>query len=78
MITLFSQNNCAQCTASKRHLAKLGLEFIERNVSDDEEARETAASLGYRSAPVTLVQREGEPDLHWYGFDPIQLNKLAA
>ncbi len=42
----------------KVYLSQKGLEFTERNVSLDENAREDLLSLGYRSTPVTVINDE--------------------
>ena len=42
----------------KVYLSQKGLEFTERNVSLDENARDDLLSLGYRSTPVTVINDE--------------------
>ena len=42
----------------KVYLSQKGLEFTERNVSLDEDARNDLLSLGYRSTPVTVIDDE--------------------
>ena len=42
----------------KVYLSRKGLEFTERNISEDESARETLLAMGLRSTPVTVIGGE--------------------
>lgn len=64
---------CPQCTATLRTLDKLGIEYVKRDVTEDEAALELAFSLGYQSAPVVIAG-----DDHWSGFRPEKLAALVA
>ncbi len=54
----------------KVYLSQKGLEFTERNVSLDEDARDDLLSLGYRSTPVTVID-----DQKVVGYSPPKLEE---
>ena len=73
-ITVFSQPNCVQCTATYRALKKLGLEeYTVIDLTRDAEALEKVKALGYQQAPVVLADDE-----HWAGFRPDLIAGLAS
>ena len=42
----------------KVYLSRKGLEFIEKNVSEDDAARDELLAMGLRSTPVTVIGGE--------------------
>ncbi len=42
----------------KVYLSRKGLEFIEKNVSEDDAARDELLAMGLRSTPVTVIGNE--------------------
>lgn len=42
----------------KVYLSRKGLEFIEKNVSEDDAARDELLAMGLRSTPVTVIGAE--------------------
>jgi glutaredoxin-like protein NrdH len=70
MITVYSKPACPQCNATYRYLKKAGLKYTSIDVTEDADAAEYVASLGYQSAPVVVVD-----DDHWGGF---RIEKIAA
>ena len=52
----------------KVYLSQKGLEFTERNVSLDEDARQALLDLGHRSTPVTVIA-----DQRVVGYSPPKL-----
>lgn len=69
-ITLYSKPACPQCTATKRKLGKLGIEYVELD------AREHVAELkaaGHLGAPVVTVTDEGGMREAWSGYRPDRL-----
>jgi glutaredoxin-like protein NrdH len=79
-ITIYSTDNCQQCRATKRTLESKGINYIEHNVTHDEQAAEVAKGYGYQQAPVVIVDFnvEGMEGDHWSGFRPDKLAELAA
>lgn len=72
-VTVYTTPTCPQCTATKKKLTRLSVEFNAVDVSQDDEARQYVHGLGYTSAPVVVA---GES--HWSGFRPNRLEELAS
>lgn len=67
---------CVRCKLTKKALAAKGIEFVEVDVTLDENAAARSYimdELGYSEAPVVVVDDED----HWSGFLPDQINRLA-
>lgn len=73
-IVVYSKPACVQCKATYRELAKYHLEYTTVDVTEDLEAAEYVASLGYLSAPVVVA----DADTHWCGFRPDRVKDLAS
>jgi glutaredoxin 3 len=69
-IIVYSISHCPMCSGVKEYLKEKGLEFVERNVEDDAEARAEFDKLGFRGTPVTVI--DGKPVL---GFDRAKLDE---
>ena len=54
MITVYTKNNCASCTFTKRKLQELGVNYKEINVDENLEALEYLMECGFRSLPVVF------------------------
>ncbi|WNA13868.1 glutaredoxin [Enterococcus phage vB_Efa_VP14] len=54
MITVYTKNNCASCTFTKRKLQELGVNYQEINVDEDLSALEYLMECGFRSLPVVF------------------------
>ncbi len=54
----------------KVYLSQKGLEYTERNVSLDEDARQDLLDLGHRSTPVTVIA-----DHRVVGYSPPKLEE---
>ncbi len=52
----------------KVYLSRKGLEFTERNVSEDDAARDALLAMGLRSTPVTVIG-----DQNIVGYSPPKL-----
>ena len=52
----------------KAYLSRKGIAFTERNVSEDDDAREALMSMGLRSTPVTVIG-----DQNVVGYSPPKL-----
>ncbi|MCI5826174.1 MAG: glutaredoxin-like protein NrdH [Arcanobacterium sp.] len=73
MITVYTKPQCVQCRATKRALTKQGLEYVEIDLAQDEEALNTVKALGYQQAPVVFADGD-----HWSGFRPDKIKMLAT
>ncbi|QLF85393.1 glutaredoxin [Enterococcus phage vB_EfaS-271] len=58
MITVYTKNNCASCTFTKRKLQALGVNYKEINVDENLEALEFLMECGFRSLPVVFNNDE--------------------
>lgn len=72
-ITVYSKPSCVQCTQTKKTLTKLGLPYVEVDVTEDQEAYDKIVALGFMAAPVVIA---GERS--WAGFKPDRLAALAV
>ena len=70
-VEIFSSNTCKNCVDLKNYLKENNIEYIEYNISKDQEARKNLIQLGYMSVPVTLIDGE-----HVLGFDRIRIDQL--
>ncbi|MBC8632849.1 thioredoxin family protein [[Eubacterium] tenue] len=70
-VEVFSSNTCKNCVDLKNYLKANDIEYIEYNISKDQEARKNLIQLGYMSVPVTLIDGE-----HVLGFDRIRIDQL--
>ncbi|MCE2403677.1 MAG: glutaredoxin family protein [Dehalococcoidia bacterium] len=53
----------------KVYLSRKGIPFIEKNISQDEEARNNLLAMGHRSTPVTTMK-----DQKVVGYSPPKLD----
>ena len=70
-IEVFSSDTCKYCVELKDYLKENNVEYIEYNISRDEEARRNLIKLGYMSVPVTLINGN-----HVLGFDKLRIRQL--
>ena len=70
-VVVFSSNTCSYCSMAKEYLKEKGVEFEEKNVSVDAEARKELISNGYMGVPVIYV---GDEVIQ--GFDKNRLDEL--
>lgn len=74
-ITVYTTGpSCARCTLTKQVLTNKGIEFVEVNIRENENARNyVVEDLGYTEAPVVVITDED----HWSGFRPDQIDRIA-
>lgn len=70
-VVVYTAPACGGCVATKKHLHKRGIDFIEKSIDD---IRELAIKHGIMAAPV--VQVDG--DRMWGGYRPDEINALAG
>ena len=70
-VEVFSSDTCKYCVELKDYLKENNVEYIEYNISKDEEARRNLIKLGYMSVPVTLINGN-----HVLGFDRLRIRQL--
>ena len=72
-VTVYTMHGCSACNHAKEFLTRHGVEFAERNVSEDSEAREELLAMGYRAAPVIKVDNQT-----MLGFDAEKLKQFLG
>ena len=75
MFTVYTKSNCQQCVATKRRLARKGIEFVEINLDEDREALRVVSHMGFASAPVV---DPGDGSAWWSGFRVDLIDEFAA
>ncbi|AFS77210.1 glutaredoxin [Gottschalkia acidurici 9a] len=69
-VTIYTSNTCPHCVTAKEYLKEKGVEYTEKNVQTDPEARKELIQKGYMGVPVIVV---GEEEIQ--GFDKDKLEK---
>lgn len=72
MVTVYTRNNCTQCTFTKGMLDREGIAYQTINIDEDAEAMEYVKGLNITSAPV--VVKDGVAPFG--GFQPDKLMAL--
>lgn len=80
VLTLYGKPVCVQCDATKRTLAgkpgETPVEYTYVDITEDEDACNYVTNyLGYKQAPVAVVDYGNGVESHWSGFRP---DKLAG
>lgn len=70
-VIVYTSSTCPYCVAAKEYLNENNVEFEEKNVTVDTEARNELISKGYRGVPVIIV---GDEEV--VGFDKDRLEAL--
>ena len=70
-VVVFTSNTCGYCHMAKDYLNEINVEFEEKNVSTDTEARKELMSQGFMGVPVIYV---GDEVIQ--GFDKSKLDEL--
>lgn len=70
-VTIYSSDTCGYCTMAKDYLKAKGVEFVEKNISRDAEARKHLIENGFMGVPVIYVD-----DQIIQGFDKARLESL--
>ncbi|KKX99532.1 glutaredoxin-like protein NrdH [Microbacterium sp. Ag1] len=71
---VYSKPSCVQCNATYRALDAKGIPYRVVDLSQDDAALEYVKDLGYAQAPVVVVDDQD----HWAGFNPIEIDRIAA
>ena len=74
MVTLYTKENCVQCSMTKQLMDKLGVEYSTIDIVENPEELDKLIEMGYKAAPVVMTA-DGES---WAGFQPEKINSLAA
>ena len=72
-ITIYTSNTCPYCISAKDYLKQKGVEYTEKNVQTDKEARKELMAMGHMGVPVLII--DGEEIV---GFDKERIDALLA
>lgn len=72
-VIVYSSDSCGYCVAAKQYLNENNIEFIEKNINKDMEARNQLIKMGHMGVPVILVDDE-----EVVGFDKVKLDDLLG
>lgn len=72
-VVVYSKVGCGQCQFTKKHLQKLQVDFIEKDISQNPAWLEEILAWGFQSLPVVKI--EGEEPFH--GYKPERLDSLV-
>ncbi len=72
-VFVYSSNTCPYCTLAKDYLTELGVEFEEKNIQTDNEARKELMEMGHMGVPVIVI---GEEEI--VGFDRAKIDELLG
>jgi len=70
-IVVYTSDTCGYCHLAKDYLNENSIEFTEKNVSSDPQARKELMALGFMGVPVIYVDEEVIQ-----GFDKDKLEAL--
>ncbi len=70
-VVVYTSNTCPHCTSAKNFLKEKDVEYVEKNVSTDLEARNELMDMGFMGVPIILVDGETVE-----GFNKGKLEKL--
>lgn len=72
-VIIYSSDSCGYCVAAKQYLNENNIEYTEKNIGNDMEARNELIKMGHMGVPVLLV--DGEEVV---GFDKPKLDELLG
>ena len=72
-IEIFTSPTCMHCPPAKAYLESKGVDFVERNVSSDVEARKELMKRGIMGVPTIIIDNEAV-----VGFDKEKIDSLLA
>lgn len=70
-VTIYTSSTCPHCTSAKEYLKEKNVEFIEKNVQTDAEARKELIKMGHMGVPVIIIDEE-----EIVGFDKAKIDSL--
>lgn len=72
-VEIYTSDTCIQCKKAKEYLQNNNIEFIEYNISSNEEFRRELIKKGYLSVPIIVVNNQ---DI--LGFDVNRIKQLTG
>ncbi len=72
-VIVYTSNTCPYCISAKDYLKEKGIDYTEKNVQTDKEARKELMAMGHMGVPVLVI--DGEEVV---GFDKEKIDGLLA
>ena len=72
-VLVYTSNTCPYCVSVKEYLNEKGVDFVEKNVQTEQEARKELMAMGHMGVPVLVI--DGEEVV---GFDKGKIDSLLA
>ncbi|HBI94076.1 MAG: glutaredoxin family protein [Terrisporobacter othiniensis] len=72
-VEIYTSDTCIQCKKAKEYLQNNNIEFVEYNISSNEEFRRELIKKGYLSVPIIVVDNQ---DI--LGFDVNRIKQLTG
>lgn len=72
-ITVYTSSTCPYCSMIKKYFDEKGVEYSEKNISEDAAARKELMDKGHMGVPVTVI---GDQEI--VGYDPDKLDELIG
>lgn len=70
-VIVYTSKTCPHCVSAKEYLQEKGVQYIEKNVSTDIEAKKELMKKGFMGVPVIFVDGESIS-----GFDKEKLDEM--
>lgn len=72
-VLVYSSNTWPYCTLAMDYLEEKGIDYTEKNVQTDNEARQELMAMGHMGVPVLVI--DGEEIV---GFDKDKIDELIS
>lgn len=76
MLTIYSKTQCPNCVHAKNFLTAKGIEFKEKNIEIDYEAREFILEAGHRSVPQIYLGDRLFVEGGWQGLSTMTKEEI--
>lgn len=54
-VTIYTSSSCSHCVTAKKYFSSKGINYTEKNVSHDKNAKKELMAMGYRSVPIIVI-----------------------
>ncbi|OZG48952.1 glutaredoxin-like protein NrdH [Bombiscardovia coagulans] len=71
-VTVYTKAHCPQCDATKRQLAKQGIDFEVVDLTANPEQVEDFLAQGFKQTPIVVSEQ-----VSWSGYRPDMIKQLA-
>lgn len=72
LVTVWSTPNCVKCMATKRQMDKLGIEYVEADLTQHPDKLEEFKAMGHLTAPIVTTDTKT-----WSDFRLDKIKSLA-